>query len=201
MTTEKPKLELLENPPPDSIFDDIASLRKTATLTVARRVVTVNVAIGRPKSNVYFRCHPDPDMAFNASIVVGDDSSDYYFVHPRMLDHPVLARRLRKVTLTVVYSWPGGDISLWPVPFETRIPVWKSARVAFELSQTRWVQMIWNAEKDRRDYDIATAEGNLPEPQWPSDLDIGKLCKLAFADKIIDSERHPYVMQLRGLTE
>ena len=36
--TEKAKLELVDSPP-DSVFDDIEALRKTATIKVSRRVV------------------------------------------------------------------------------------------------------------------------------------------------------------------
>ena len=120
----------------------------------------VNITVGKPNNNVYFRCHADPAMSFDASVIIGaNGSDDYYFVTPYMLNHHVILPRLRKVTIAVVYSWPGGAISLWPVPIveETRIACWKSARAAYELSQTQWVQMIWNA--DTRDYDVATAEG------------------------------------------
>jgi len=36
---------------------------------------------------------------------------------------------------------------------------------------------------------------------WPDDLNISKLLKLGFTDKIINAPEHPYVMQLRGLAE
>jgi hypothetical protein len=178
--TEKPKLELVDTAP-DSVFDDIEALRKIATLKVSRRVVAINVAVGKPKNNVYFQCHPDPALALDASVLVA------------------ILPRLRKVTIAVVYSWPGGVVSLWPVPDagETRIACWKSARAAFELSRAQWVQMTWNS--DRRDYDVAVAEGINTEPLWPDDLNLGALLKLGFADKIISTPEHPYVMQLRGL--
>jgi hypothetical protein len=59
--------------------------------------------------------------------------------------------------------------------------------------------MIWNS--DKRDYDVAVAEDIKIEPLWPDDLDIGKLLKLGFADKIINTPEHPYVLQLRGLAK
>jgi hypothetical protein len=98
-------------------------------------------------------------------------------------------------------------VSLWPVPMaeETRIPCWKSARAAYQLSKGKdgkspeWVQLCWNA--DRKDYDVAVAEGLTTKPMWPQDLDFQKLLKLGFADKIISSPDHPYVKQLRGLAE
>jgi hypothetical protein len=199
---KKPDLKVVDAPEPESVFDDIETLRKTATVKVTRRVIPVNVAVKKPPNNVFFRCHPDPAMSLDASIIVGDGGSDdYYFVAPRMLNHPVILPRLRRTTIATVYTWPGGVVSLWPVPNmdESRIACWKSARAAYERSKKQWVQLCWNA--DRRNYDVAVAEGINTEPTWPDDLDIRKLLKLGFADKIIDSQDHPYVMQLRGLVE
>jgi hypothetical protein len=184
------------------VCDDIETLRKTATLKVSRRVVPINVAVKKPANNVYFRSHGGESMSLDCSILIGGDGSDdFYFVTPFMLNHHVVLPRLRKVTIAIVYTWPGGVISLWPVPMaeETRIACWKSARTAYELSRKQWVQLCWNS--DRRDYDVAIAEGINTEPMWPEDLDIKKLLKLGFADKIISSPEHPYVMQLRGLAE
>jgi len=198
---KKHDIKLVETAP-DSVFDDIEQLRKIATLKVSRRVVPVIVAVKKPANNVFFRCHPDIKMSLDASVIIGDGGSDdFYFVTPSMLNHHVILPRLRKVTIAVTYTWPGGVIALWPVPIaeESRITCWKSARAAYELSKKRWVQIVWNAE--RRDYDVAVAEGINTEPAWPDDLDIRKLLKLGFADKIISSPEHPYVMQLRGLPE
>jgi hypothetical protein len=202
MTDEvkKPDIKLVEPPPPESVFDNIEELRRTATLKVSRRVVQINVSVSKPRNNVYFQCHPD--MALDASILTGNDGSDdFYFVTPFMLNHHVVLPRLRKVTIAVVYTWPGGVVSLWPVPMveETRITCWKSARSAYEMSRRQWVQLCWNS--DRRDYDVAVAEGINTEPMWPEDLNFQKLLKLGFADKIISSPEHPYVLQLRGLAE
>jgi hypothetical protein len=209
MTDEakKPDIKLVDTTPPvetapESVFDDIEGLRKTATLKVKRRVVAVNVTVRRPPNNVYFRCHPDPSMSLDASILTGPDGSDdYYFVTPFMLNHRVVLPRLRKVTIATVYTWPGGVVSLWPVPMveETRIKCWKSARKAYEMSKLEWMQLCWNV--DQRDYDVVAAEGEIPAPMWPADLDFQQLLKLGFADKIISSPEHPYVLQLRGLAE
>ena len=68
-------------------------------------------------------------MALDASVLIGDGGSDdFYFVAPSMLNHHVVLPRLRKVTIATVYTWPGGAVSLWPVPNveETRIACWKS---------------------------------------------------------------------------
>jgi hypothetical protein len=200
---EKAKLELIaaDTSSHDSVFDDIEALRQTGTIKVSRRVVPVNVTVGKPKNSVYFRCHPDPQFSLDASIIVdAERNEDIYFVTPKMLDYHAVTPRLRRVTLAVVYTWPGGNVSIWPVPYseESRIACWKTARVAYERSMTQWVQLVWNS--DRRDYDLAVAEGLNTEPLWPDNLNLANLLKLGFAEKIISSPEHSYVMQLRGLT-
>jgi len=83
MTDEvkKPEIKLVETAP-ESIFDDIEALRKTATLKVSRRVVAVNVAVKKPPNNCYFRSHSAPEMSLDASILIGSEGNDdYYFVN------------------------------------------------------------------------------------------------------------------------
>jgi hypothetical protein len=198
----KPDLKIVPPLAPESVFDDVEALRKVATLKVTRRVVPVNVAVRKPPNSVYFRVHPEPAMSLDASVLVGDGGSDdFYFVAPLMLNHPKVLPRLRKVTIATVYTWPGGAISLWPVPMveETRIACWKSARAAYGLAKEKWVQLCWN--NDLRDYDVAVAEDIKIEPIWPTDKTFRDLLKLGFADKIIASPEHPYVKQLRGVTD
>jgi hypothetical protein len=195
-------LKIVPPPAPESVFDDVEALRKVATLKVSRKIVPVNVAVRKPPNNVYFRVHGDPAMALDASVLIGDGGSDdFYFVAPSMLNHHTILPRLRKVTIATVYTWPGGAISLWPVPNveETRIACWKSARAAFELAKHQWVQLCWN--NDLRDYDVAVAEGINTEPVWPTDKTFRDLLRLGFADKIIASPEHSYVKQLRGLAD
>ena len=91
-----------------------------------------------------------------------------------MLNHHTMLPRLRKVTIAVVYTWPGGAISLWPVPSveETRIACWKSARAAFELAKqsgsnsagtTTCAITTWPSLKS-----INT------DPSWPTDKPVAR---------------------------
>src|SRR5262249_26049727 len=138
------------------VFDDLEGLRRNATLKVTRRVLTLHVAVKKPPNNVYFRTHPDPKMSLDCSVIIGDGGSDdFYFVVPRMLNHPVILPRLRRVTIATVCIWPGNGTLLWPVAHvddTTRVICWRSARAAYEIAKTQWVQVIWNA--DTRDYDV-----------------------------------------------
>jgi hypothetical protein len=186
-----------------SIFDDLATLRKQSKVTVQRKTVLVNVPVDKPANNVYFRSHPDPEMMLDEQSVVRDTTSTskpYYFIVPAMRMHPKLVRRLRMVTIGLLYIWPGGTLQLWPVPIVTgkSLSSFKSARSAFEQSQTIWTQIVWNEE--RQDYDVETAEAINVEPVWP-EKSMSELLKTAFADRIIDNEDCDYVKQLRGVVD
>jgi hypothetical protein len=200
--SSKPGLKIVPPAAPENVFDDVEALRKIAMLKVSRRVVPVNVAVRKPPNNVFFRVRPEPEWSLDASVLIGDGGSDdFFFVAPHMLNHHVILPRLRRVTIATVYTWPGGAVSLWPVPNveETRIACWKSARAAYLLAREQWVQLCWN--NDLRDYDVAVAENITTEPVWPTDKMLSDLLRLGFADKVIGSSEHPYVKQLRGLTD
>jgi len=193
-----PKLELVEPPPPESIFDDLDTLRKVSEIKVQRKQLKVNVTVGKPRNNVYFRCHETIWFDKGLLLTVPGDSDEFFYVHPNMKDHPVLKGRIRQVTIAVVYSWPDGVISLWPVNQSDKIKCWKTAYAAYEQSKTEWTQMVWNDTDS--DYDVTVADGINVEPMWPEDLSLSNLLKIGFADRIITDQDHPYVRQLRGIT-
>jgi hypothetical protein len=198
--TKRPEhLKLVEEGEPTDVFNDLASLRKVATLTVSRRVLPPTPRVGRPGNSVYFRTHPDPAYALDASVIT-DDDGNYLFVAPRMMPHHTMLPRLRKVTIITTVTWPGNGILLWPVPFadNTKVQCWRTYRQAMELARKEWIQLVWS--HDRRDADIGVAENITVAPAWP-EQDFAALLKLAFADKIVATPEHPYVLQLRGLAE
>jgi hypothetical protein len=203
-TTPAPELKIVTasgERDPSSVFDDLSALRRESKLTVRRKSVLVNVDVGRPPNDCYFRCHSD--LVLDEATVIRDvegTSKTVYFVCPAMRGHPRLALHLRPVTLALTYCWPGGGIRIWPVPIlgERDFKVWRSARAAFELSRDQWVQMAWSEELS--DYAIEVAEGLKLDPAWPPEgFDV--LLKRAFDGKIIDSENHPHVRRLRGLLD
>jgi hypothetical protein len=200
----KPRFEVVsENPTPQSgnVFDNLEALRQAAKPTIKRQGVLVNVAVDRPPSSSHFRAHPEWFLE-GQTIVKDGETGTYYFVTPSMRPHPKLKSRLRLVTLAVVAVWPADVIYIWPVPElgggKKDFKPWKSARVAYELSREKWTQISWADEES--DFKVEAAEGNLPDPNWPTDQSFSSLLKLGFGEEgIIDSEDRDYVRQLRGL--
>jgi hypothetical protein len=185
---------------PTDIFADLDKLRRDSVLKAHRKVLTTSVTLGKPSPNVYFRCHPDLRLE-DANIVKNDKGiNDYYFIAPSMKGSPRLAKWIRRCTIALTYTWPSGEIGIWPVtepPPGTKVKSWKSSKAAYEQSRTNWVQLVWNEE--RMDYDVVPPEGELPEPMWPEDLNLSAKLMLAFEGRVIDSDEHPFVLQLRGI--
>ena len=157
-----PKIELVDSPAPaeevgernpTSVFDDLDNLRKQSKLTVKRKTILVNVTVDKPPNNEYFRVNPDPEMMLDATVLRNAEgtSKTFYYVPPSMREHPKIKPRLRRVTIALVYTWPAGNILLWPVPVldDRTIKSWKSARAAFDRLRTQWTQMVWNEENER----------------------------------------------------
>jgi len=197
--TKKPDLKVVSDKDPSAIFDDLAALRKASKLTVKRKTVLVNVPVGKPPNNVYFRTHPALKLE-NATVIREKDGTRdvNYFITPDMRGHPKLAPRLRPVTIMLTCTWPGNGFLLWPVPEKIDFPSWRSEHKAAELAQADWVQMVW--DPDKGDFNVETTDNIKIEPAWPKES-FEELLKLGFADVIVDNEDHYYVRKLRGIID
>src|SRR6516164_7778816 len=81
--TKQPDLKVVPNKDPSAIFDDLAALRQASKLTVKRKTVLVNVPVGKPPNNVYFRTHPALKLE-NATVIREKDGTRdvYYYIPP-----------------------------------------------------------------------------------------------------------------------
>ena len=205
-------LKLVASSTPEDIFNDVEALREVAEHKVQRRAVPVNMSVRKPPDNAYFQCHSDPAQRIDASLLFDKEEQDVYFVAPLMMNHPLVVPRLRRVTIATTYLWPSGQIFLWPVPFPTgksSVKCWKTARRAFLIASGQaddlatpgphWAQLCWNSAL--QDYDLAIAENINMSPIWTEGLKLSNSLKFGFRDKTIVDEDHPYMRQLRGLTD
>ena len=108
-------------------------------------MLKVNVTVGKPKNNIYFRCHPTLSFDKGLIVVGPDGSDDFYYVHPAMKEHHSLKPRIREVIIAVVYAGRTASSRCGRSTRGLRLyKCWKTAYEAYERSKTEWVQMIWN---------------------------------------------------------
>jgi hypothetical protein len=140
-------------------------------------------------------------MMLECTLVVDEAGvgKKFYFITPSMRSHITVAPRIRRYSLRVICTHPGGILMLWPVPIlgiGRDFPVWASYNKAAKMAETDWVSMVWSDE--HRDYIIGPAEGELPEPDY-GQRSLTEMLMEGFADGVVDNEEHPFMRRLRGL--
>ncbi len=165
-----------------------------ATLGVKKILNTVPV--GKTKSSIFFRTHPDAPMTFAAMTLEHGKSKDTYIVYPTVsMAVPELVRRV------VLHAAIDRQNNIFLIPVQlpnedgTRNPWHESLAQAVECAKTKWIRI--SANQNIQGYNIFAADADLPEPDWP-DSTIETLIEVAFRGKIINSIDHPVIQSLLG---
>ena len=183
-----------------NIFSDLAALRlapDNAALVGTREVLT-HVPVRKPNRTDFFRVHPDPDMSLVTAVFLDKEENECYFVAPEIRD--ALLGEIRPVLLMTTITRQG-VVMIWPMRIAVdgaRRDGWaETSAEAAELAKRKWIRMP--ADMGLGGYRIFEAQGELSEPSWP-DKTLQQLLEIAFRDRIINSENHPVVRKLRGIS-
>ena len=65
------------------------------------------------------------------------------------------------------------------------------------MASDKWVRVSANMSLGA--YEIFTATGEIPEPEWP-ELSFEEILKIAFKGRYVDSLNHPVVQRLLGIS-
>jgi len=88
---------------------------------------------------------------------------------------------------------------IWPVKLpgpDGRQNDWhRSAAEAAEIAMNSWSRLKANMSLGA--YELSTATGNLPDPEWP-DLLFPEILKIAFRNHLVDQLDHPLIKRLQG---
>jgi hypothetical protein len=184
-------------PEPDP-KDDIGQLRLPQNFghTLGVLKVLINVPVGKPRPEQFFRTHKSQEMVFPGLLYEDQTNRESYLVMPRYaeffgrLARPTdlyLAVDTRATPLLIPVSRPGEDGRLNP---------WHESRGQAVLkSRDFWVRIAANQAAGV--YDVFVAAGHLPEPQWPEES-LDELIRIAFRGKIVDNPDHPVIQGLQG---
>lgn len=202
--TDKPNPPSDESESPDSLDSEAPDPFDPEALRLSQdfahladvKPILATVPVRKPGKQDYVRVNVDPDYQLTTAILQLKEEREDYIVAPNVRSE--LFGELVPVTLFTAINRQG-VVFLWPcrIPDETgRTISWhESALEAVEIARDKWVRI--SADMSLGAYRIFVANGQLPDPEWPSES-FRELLKIAFKARYIDSLDHPVLKRLRG---
>jgi hypothetical protein len=183
---------------------DMARIRANEPLIETASEELVRISVSKPRKNVFFRVHPEPEYAAKITIIEyaeeGVIGSDLYFVAPipglAAEAHAAADKAAKSVTLFTCMT-RAGTVFLMPCtnPTGGHGDAWhvSALRVA-ELAKTKWLKRTTQGGA----YVPVVAKVDIPEPNWPADS-LEDLMRKGFGDDhVITSAQHPVLKTLAG---
>jgi hypothetical protein len=165
-----------------------------AATAVRKHVVTVPVR--KPNRQEFVRVHPDSDWRLTTATLNLKEERETYVVVPKLW--ATLNEELVRATLYAAMTRQG-TFFIWPVRMpgaDGRLDEWsRSAHEGADLATRAWVKVAANMNLGA--YELGEAQGDLPDPVWPSET-FAELFSIAFRGKVIDDIDHPVLRKLHG---
>lgn len=179
-------------------FADLRALRLSQDFgaTVGVRKALLTVPVRKPTRQEFVRVHPSEAYRLQTAVLELKDDRETYLVARELW--PELPGELKPVALFTTINRQG-VVFLWPVKLpgeDGRSDEWsRSALEAANMAADCWVRSVANMSLGA--YEVFTATGDLPEPNWP-DVDFVTLLRTAFKVRYINRADHPVILRLRG---
>jgi len=182
----------------DSKFDP-SNLRLSQNFSESAGVkkLVTTVPVRKPGKQDFVRTHPDSSYRLDTADIELKEERETYLVDPTLL--PELPSEWTAKTLITTINRQK-VLSVWPIRLpghDGRIDEWNaSAAEAANMAKDQWVRV--SANMNLGAYEIFTATGDIPEPEWP-DISFEEILKIAFKGRYIDSMEHPVIQRLLGI--
>jgi hypothetical protein len=165
------------------------------TAGVRRHLMTVPVR--KPNRQEFFQVHSDPAYRLSpAAIVELKEDHETYLITPAIAQE--LPDEFAPATLLIAINRQG-VLFIWPLKLpgpDGRQNDWhRSAAEAAEIAMSTWSRVKANMSLGA--YELFTATGNLPDPEWP-ELPFPEILKIAFRNHLVDQLDHPLIGRLLG---
>ena len=182
------------------VFDNLDRLRLSQDFEVNANVRTVlsSIPVRKPGKQEFVRVRSGSEWRVDVHCLIDDETRENYLVTPEFAGFiPEFAKATR---LFLAISRNSPVPFFWPcrIPgHDTYANRWhESAIAAASLAEERWVRI--SADLTAGAYISHVAMSELGPAQWPEDLDISELMRLAFRDRLINSNDHIFLQRLRG---
>lgn len=168
-----------------------------AGMTSVKPVMTT-VAVRKPKKHEFVRVRQGIEWRFETSCFVDKDTGETYLVTPEL--RQVMYEDITPTALVLAVCRNSPVPFLWPLTLPSsdgRPNRWHESGIdAARLAESQWIRSV--ADMSAGCYVPHVAAAELPEPEWPVDLEMSNYLRLAFRGRLIDSIDHPCLQRLRG---
>lgn len=177
---------------------DPASLRLSQNFTDSTGVkkLLTTVPVRKPNKQDFIRIHPDPTYRLETAVLEFKEERETYLVAPALWSE-LPSELTPKVLFTAMNRQK--VLFLWPIRLpgeDGKIDDWNaSALEAATMAQQGWIRVSANMSLGA--YEIYSASGELPEPEWP-DYSLSQILEIAFKGRYINDLNHPALRRLRG---
>jgi hypothetical protein len=167
-----------------------------AELGVKKQLLTVPVR--KPDKAWFVRTHPHEDYRLDTYVVELKEERETYLVAPSLWQELAGEATFSPRSLFTAVNRQG-VLFIWPVRLpgpDGKLDNWSSTALeAAKLAQDQWVCVTANMSLGA--YEVYTATGAIPDPQWPVEP-LEKLLEIGFKDRYIGDRDHPVLRRLRG---
>ena len=180
MTTDL-KVVPIANASTDEDEAILASLRIDPTQTVAAVKVLTAIQVRKPPKHEFIRVHPEWELNVSAIELKDDLDAGLFIVSPNMT--PVFRQRARPYVLRP-YITRASVLKLWPIRLQGADGK-TNAGTCPQLRRRPRKTLLGprRGKRKRGRVQVFEAVHQPPDPEWPADLTLGQMMKLAFIDK------------------
>jgi hypothetical protein len=184
--------------PPDPFDLESLCLSQDFIETAGVKKLLRVIPVRKPGTQDFVRVHSDPAYRRNILCIDIKDDREEYLVRPEIAPE-LVGETVMKTIFTAITRQ--GTVFMWPCrippPDAKDLVWWSSMREAATEATKTWIRV--RANMNLGAYEMAAAEGKIPDPVWPRET-FQELLRIAYRDKMIDRVDHPVIRRLRGLT-
>lgn len=182
---------------------DPAAHAHAATLgeDFAVEAVLDTLSCRKPDKAWWFRSHPDPAFRATVTLLRDPDEGSMLLVAPALVQQVNQALPQYAAAYAVTLC-----VNRQSVPFLFPVPIPKEGtkehkahvqqREAVVCARDVWTLLVW--DQPQRRYIRKVAPRLEETPQWPKDMTMRNLLKLAFSDELVKTMDHPAIRTLLG---
>jgi hypothetical protein len=179
-------------------LDDLAEEDDDFIITADN--ILKNTKVRKPGSQEFFRTHPELQRSQRVVIIKNGFKEIVYLVHKNLLPPSKSLEQDSVVVQLTVCINRKGELFIWVNKKSKKdgdpSKHYSDALQSIQAARTKWIRHFWLEDENRHTRRIGD---NIPDiPAWPEGTTLQDILIAGFGDRIITSENHRVLKELRG---